>query len=66
MIQHTVDVSGQRYAVQVYQYADNLWIADGELFGQQLRTIGSTPKKAVRAWRNAVVEKRRISGNPSI
>jgi hypothetical protein len=45
MIQHTVDVSGQRYAVQVYQYADNLWIADGELLGQQLRTIGSTPKK---------------------
>jgi hypothetical protein len=57
MSQHTVDVSGQRYAVQVYQYADNVWIADGEFRGHQLRTRGSTAKKAVTAWQNAAVDK---------
>jgi hypothetical protein len=38
MSKHTVDVSGQCYAVRVYQYADNIWIADGEFFGHQLRS----------------------------
>jgi hypothetical protein len=57
MSQHTVDVSGQLYAVQVYQYADNVWIADGEFRGHQLRTRGSTAKKAVTAWQNAAVDK---------
>jgi hypothetical protein len=59
MSRHTVDVSGQRHAVQVYRYADNLWIADGKVLGQQLRTIGRTAKKAVSAWQNAAVQKRR-------
>lgn len=58
MSQHTVDVSGWRYAVQVYQYANNLWIADGEVFDHQLRTIGRTAKKAVSAWQNAAIERR--------
>jgi hypothetical protein len=61
MRQHTVDVSGQRYAVKVYQYADHLWIADGELLGHELRTIGSTVKKAVIAWQNAAVKKQRLT-----
>jgi hypothetical protein len=44
--------------VQVYRYAVNLWIADGKVLGQQLRTIGRTAKKAVRAWQNAALQKR--------
>src|SRR4030095_8758773 len=58
MSRHTVDVSGQRHAVQVYRYADNLWIADGKVLGQQLRTFGCTAKKAVSAWQNAALQKR--------
>jgi hypothetical protein len=64
MSQHTVDMSGQRYAVQVYQYPDHLWIADGEFLGRQLRTIGSTMRKAVMAWQNAAVKKLRLA--PSV
>jgi hypothetical protein len=45
-----VDVSGQHYAVQVYQYANHVWIADGKFLGDRLRTRGSTARKAVRAW----------------
>ena len=55
--QHTVDVSGQHYAVQVYQLADNVWIADGKFRGDQLRTSGSTLGKAVSAWRRAAVKR---------
>jgi hypothetical protein len=58
MAQYSVDVFGQRYAVNVYQHADNLWIAVGELLGSQLRTIDRTAQKAVRAWRKAAIEKR--------
>lgn len=58
MSQHTVDVSGQRYGVRVYQYADHLWIADGEFLGHQLRTMGSTLRKAVMAWQSAAVKRR--------
>jgi hypothetical protein len=58
MTQHSVDVFGQRYALYIYQYADNLWIAVGELLGHPLRTIGRTAPKAVRAWRKAAIEKR--------
>jgi hypothetical protein len=58
MTQQSVDVFDQRYAVHVYQYADNLWIAGGEFLGHQLRTIGRTAQKAARAWRNAAIEKR--------
>ena len=53
--QHTVDVCGRHYAVQVYQYAGNVWIADGVFLGHQLRTRGSTAKKAVGAWQNAAL-----------
>jgi hypothetical protein len=63
MSQHTVDVSGRCYAVRVYQYADNLWIADGEVFDHQLRTIGRTAKKAVSAWQNAATERGRDSAS---
>jgi len=62
MRQHTVDVSGRHYAVEVYQHADNVWIAAGEFLGDQLKTRGSTAKKAVRAWQKAAVG--RISDNP--
>jgi len=58
MTQHSADVFGKRYALNVYQYADNLWIAVGEFLGRQLRTIDRTALKAVRAWRNAAIEKR--------
>jgi hypothetical protein len=61
MSQHTVDVSGRCYAVRVYQYADNLWIADGEVFDHQLRTIGRTAKKAVSAWQNAAIGRAAIA-----
>jgi len=57
MTHHSVDVFDQRYVLRVYQHADNLWIADGEFFGHQLRTIDRTPQKAVRAWRRAATEK---------
>ena len=30
MTQHSVEVLSQRYALYVYQYADNLWIAEGD------------------------------------
>jgi hypothetical protein len=58
MTLHSVDVFGQRYALNVYQHADNLWIAVGEFLGYQLRTIDRTALKAVRAWRKAAIEKR--------
>ena len=58
MTQHSVDVFGQQYALNVYQYAENLWIADGEFLGHHLRTIDRTALKAVRAWRKAAIEKR--------
>ena len=56
--QLSVDVLDQRYAVHVYQYAANLWIAVGEFLGHELRTIDRTAKKAARAWRQAAIEKR--------
>jgi hypothetical protein len=58
MTQHSVEVFGQQYAVHVYQYGDNLWIAAGAFLGHQLRTIGRTVQKAVRAWQKAAIEKR--------
>jgi hypothetical protein len=39
---------GQRYAAQVYQHADNLWIADGEFLGHQLRTIERTARTQLK------------------
>jgi hypothetical protein len=60
MSQHTIVMSGQRYTVQIYQYAHNVWIADGAFLGHQLRARGSTAK-AVTAWQNAAVNKLRIS-----
>jgi hypothetical protein len=53
-------VKAGAHAVRVYQYGNILWIADGKFLGLQLRTIGSTAKKAVSTWQNAAV-KRRIS-----
>ncbi|MGA7254163.1 MAG: hypothetical protein WBE29_05025 [Pseudolabrys sp.] len=58
MTQHSVEVLSQRYALHVYQYADNLWIAEGAFLGQQLRTIERTVQKAVHAWQKAAIEKR--------
>jgi hypothetical protein len=58
MTQHSVGVFGQRYALNVYQYAHNLWIADGEFLGHHLRTIDRTQLKVVRAWQKAAIEKR--------
>jgi hypothetical protein len=60
--QHSVDVFGQRYALHIYKYADNLWIAVGEFLGHPLRIIGRTALKAVRAWQKAAIEKR-LSGS---
>jgi len=56
-----VDVFGQPYALNVYQHADNLWIADGDFLGHQLRTIERTLQKAVRSWQKAAIEKRLFS-----
>jgi hypothetical protein len=47
MTQHSVDVFGQRYALHIYQHADNLWIAVGEFLGHPLKTMGRTTLKAV-------------------
>jgi hypothetical protein len=58
MTQRSVEVFGQRYALNVYQHADNLWIADGAFLGHQLRIINRTALKAVRAWQKAAIEKR--------
>ena len=58
MTQHSADVFGKRYALNVYQYGDNLWIAVGEFLGHQLRTVGRTAQKAARAWKKAATEKR--------
>ena len=57
MTQHSVDVFDERYALHIYQYADNLWIAVGEFLGHQLRTVERTEKKAERAWKKAAIEK---------
>ena len=57
MTQHSVEVLSQRYALHVYQYADNLWIAEGA-FLPALRTIERTVQKAVHAWQKAAIEKR--------
>ena len=46
------------YALYIYQYADNLWIAVGEFLGHPLKTMGRTAPKAVRAWQKAAIEKR--------
>jgi hypothetical protein len=64
MSQHTIVMFGQHYTVQIYQYANNVWIADGAFLGHRLRARGSTAKKAVTAWQNAAVNKLRIS--PSV
>jgi hypothetical protein len=58
MTQHSVEVLSQRYALHVYKYADNLWIAEGAFLGQQLRTIERNVQKAARAWQKAAIEKR--------
>jgi hypothetical protein len=54
---HSVVVFGEQYALDVYQYADNLWIAVGELLGHRIRTVDRTALKAVRAWQKAAIEK---------
>lgn len=60
-MQHRINVSNQHCAVQVYQMANHVWIADGEFLGAQLRARGSTAGKAVSAWRRAAVKRPQFS-----
>jgi hypothetical protein len=57
MEQHTGAAPGRHSSVQVYQVATHVWIADGEALGDQLRVRGSTPGKALIAWREAAVKR---------
>jgi hypothetical protein len=50
MERHAVQVSGHLCGVQVYRLATNVWIAEGDFLGDQLRARGSTAGKAVKAW----------------
>ena len=53
MSEQTIDISGQRFIIQVYPMAKAIWIAVGEHLGEQLRTRGQTATQAVMAWRRA-------------
>jgi hypothetical protein len=53
MPEPTIDVAGQAYEIQVYRLAEGFWLAIGDYLGEQLRTRGSTARKAVMAWRKA-------------
>jgi hypothetical protein len=53
MSELTIDVCGQAYKVRVYCLAKGFWMAAGNCFDEQLRTRGSTPQKAIAAWRKA-------------
>ena len=53
MSEQTIDISGQRFIIQVYPMAKAIWIAVGEHMGEQLRTRGKTATEAVTAWRRA-------------
>ena len=53
MSEQAIDISGQRFIIQVYQMAKAIWIAVGEHKGEQLRTRGKTATEAVKAWRRA-------------
>ena len=62
----TVNVSGENCAVQVNQVAKNVWIADGEFRSDRLRARGSTAGKAVRAWCTAAVKRAPTVANSSV
>jgi len=53
MSEHTIDVCGCAYRIQVYRVAKNIWIAAGEYLGEHLRTRGSSAARATSAWRKA-------------
>ena len=40
MSEQTIDISGQRFIIQVYPMAKAIWIAVGEHLGEQLRDQG--------------------------
>jgi hypothetical protein len=63
MEKHTVHLFDRRYAVQIYKLANNVWIADGEVFGDRLRASGRTAGKALRAWRLAAEQRSRMTVN---
>jgi len=63
MEKHTVHLSDRRCSVQVYKLANNVWIADGEVFGGRLRASGRTAGKALRAWRQAAEQRSPMTVN---
>jgi hypothetical protein len=57
MERRTVDAPGRRCSVQVYQVAKQVWVADGEALGDQLRVRGNTAGKALTAWHKAAAKR---------
>ena len=53
MAERKIDVEGQTYTIQVYRFAQSIWIAVGEYLGEQLRTRGANAEQAAKAWRRA-------------
>jgi len=57
MPERIIHIPGQRCAVEVRQMGKTIWIAVGEYWGEQIRTRGTTERKALKAWRIAVSHK---------
>ena len=57
MPERIIHIPGQRCAVEVRQMGKTFWIAIGEYWGEQIRTRGTTERKALKAWRIAISHK---------
>jgi hypothetical protein len=57
MPERIIYIPGQRCTVEVRQMGKTLWIVVGEYWGEQIRTRGTTERKALKAWRIAVIHK---------
>ena len=57
MPERIIYIPGQRCSVEVRQMGKTIWIAVGDYWGEQIRTRGTTERKALKAWRIAVCHK---------
>jgi hypothetical protein len=57
MSERTIYIPGQRCTVEVCQMGKTIWLVVGEYWGEQIRTRGTTERKALKAWRIAISHK---------
>jgi hypothetical protein len=57
MPERIIHIPGQRCTVEVRRMGKTIWIVVGEYWGEQIRTRGTTERKALKAWRTAVSHK---------